>query len=308
MSKPAARVGDNGTPPHTPTPLAPGPGSTNVLVDNKPAWRANIDKAVCALPIAPPAPAPHGPETCFLGSLSVMINHQMAVRMGDILIGAGPPNVVASGCTKVLIGDIGFGLADRANMDEFCKEFAELVAEWGSLTPQERQDRLEEIINRQLGKSGVPQQSVAGSASHAAGNAQYDYPSGTLEISQAQLNSPALSAGGARQLANALYHEARHAEQWHLMARHAAGQGRSAAQLASSMGITPGMAQAAATNPLTGTSPQGNLAQTGYESVYGSRGQSRNAVLDDINNRYDEYRALPEEQDAWNTGDSTPCG
>ena len=31
-------------------------------------------------------------------------------------------------------------------------------------------------------------------------------------------------------------------------------------------------------------------------------------VLNDIQNRYQEYRALPEEQDAWRTGDSLPCG
>lgn len=36
---PAARVGDPVTPPHLPTMLGPGPGSLNVLIGNKPAWR-----------------------------------------------------------------------------------------------------------------------------------------------------------------------------------------------------------------------------------------------------------------------------
>ena len=71
------------------------------------------------------------------------------------------------------------------------------------------------------------------------------------------------------------------------------------------------IAKAAAAKPLTGTSAQSNLAQASYNSVYGKGakgGGYRNDVLDDIGNRYDEYRALPEEQDAWNTGDSLPCG
>lgn len=308
MTKPAARVGDASKPPHAPGTLTPGPGSLDVSIGNKPAWRANIDSAMCTTPIAPPAPAPHGPEKCYLGSLSVMINNQMAVRQDDILIGAGPPNQVAIGFPTVLIGDFGFGLTDPANMTEFCKEFTQLMSDWATLTPEQRRARLEDAINRQLGKSGLPRQSVTGSASHAPGNAQYSFQSGALEISQAQLNSATLSSQSARQLANAVYHEARHAEQWHGMARLAAGRGQSAAQIQSSMFVTPATAQAAAANPLTGTSAQSNLASASYDSVYGSRGGYRNDVLNDIQNRYSEYRALPEEQDAWNTGNALPCG
>jgi uncharacterized Zn-binding protein involved in type VI secretion len=308
MTKPAARVGDASTPPHAPGTLTPGPGSVDVSIGNKPAWRANIDTAACTTPIAPPAPAPHGPEKCYLGSLSVMINNQMAVRQGDILIGAGPPNPVLLGFPTVLIGDVGFGLMDPANMSEFCKEFTQLMNDWATLTPEQRRARLEDAINRQLGKSGLPRQSVVGNASHAPGNAQYSYQSGALEVSQSQLNSASLSPQGARQLANAVYHEARHAEQWHLMARLAAGRGQSAAQIQSSTFMTPATAQAAAANPLTGTSAQSNLANASYDSVYGPRGAYRNGVLNDIQNRYSEYRALPEEQDAWNTGDTLPCG
>jgi uncharacterized Zn-binding protein involved in type VI secretion len=279
-----------------------------VFIGNKPAWRANTDTAVCTTPIAPPAPAPHGPEKCYLGSLSVMINNQMAVRQGDILIGAGPPNPVLMGFPTVLVGDVGFGLMDPANMAEFCKEFAQLIKDWGSLTSEQRRARLEDAINRQLDKSGLPRQSVVGSASHAPGNAQYDFQSGAIEVSQGQLNSAALSPQGARQLANAVYHEARHAEQWHHMARLAVGRGQTAAQIQSNMFVTPSAAQAAAANPLTGASAQSNLANASYDSVYGARGGYRSGVLNDVQNRYGEYRALPEEQDAWSTGDSLPCG
>lgn len=307
MSRPAARVGDLCTPPHLPPMLGPGIGAFNVHIGGKPAWRTNIDIHMCTLPIAPPAPAPHGPEICYLGSMSVMIGGQMAVRVGDQLTGAGPPNPVALGMVNVLIGDAGFGLADPANMVEFCADFTQLENDWPNLTPAQRQQRLEAMSNKQLAKSGLPHQGVRGSASHAPGNAVYDYQTGNINVSQATLNSPTLTRQQAGKLANNTYHEARHAEQWFLMARQQAGNGRTSAQIQNSMWMPPSMANAAAANPLTGSSPQANLASASHKSVYGSQASYRNGVLGDIQNRYDAYRALPEEVDAWNTGDSLPC-
>ena len=117
--QPAARVGDACTAPHTPPALAHGIGCAKVLIGNKPAWRAALDKHVCALPIAPPAPAPHGPETAPMGSMTVLIDNQMSCRVTDMLMGAGPPNPIMVGDTTVLIGNPGFGLADPANLAEF---------------------------------------------------------------------------------------------------------------------------------------------------------------------------------------------
>ncbi|MCI0464064.1 MAG: hypothetical protein L0Z62_44585 [Gemmataceae bacterium] len=116
---PAARVGSSGTPPHVPPTLTPGIGSLTVQVGGGPAWRANIDIHTCTLPIAPPAPAPHGPEICFLGALTVLIDSQMAVRQLDLLTGAGPPNPVMLGVLTVLIGDPGVGLGAPASISEF---------------------------------------------------------------------------------------------------------------------------------------------------------------------------------------------
>lgn len=116
---PAAHVGSGATPPHVPPTLGPGAGSPTVQINNKPAWRANVDQHACTLPIAPPAPAPHGPEICTMGSMSVLINNQMAVRQGDILVAAGPPNPVLVGFPTVLIGDEPFGLEDPANTIQF---------------------------------------------------------------------------------------------------------------------------------------------------------------------------------------------
>ena len=97
MGQPAARVGDmtgHGTP------LGPGPGSFNVLIGGMPAWRATSDSHTC--PVS--TPVPHAAGIVAMGSVTVLINSLPAVRMGDMIVEAGPPNSIAMGCMTVLIG------------------------------------------------------------------------------------------------------------------------------------------------------------------------------------------------------------
>lgn len=93
---PAARMGD---PTSHGSPLTPGPGSMNVMIGGKPAWRAMMDFSAC--PVAPP---PHVGGTVMKGSTSVFINKMPAARMGDKVIeGGGPPNPIVTGCPTVMI-------------------------------------------------------------------------------------------------------------------------------------------------------------------------------------------------------------
>lgn len=83
------------------TPLAPGPGSTNVFIGSMPAWRATVDICACAAPGA----APHGAGPSAIGEPTVMINSMPAIRMGDwVTEPTGGPNVIVMGCTSVFIG------------------------------------------------------------------------------------------------------------------------------------------------------------------------------------------------------------
>jgi uncharacterized Zn-binding protein involved in type VI secretion len=104
--KPAARVGD---PTGHGTPLSPGPGSPNVLIGNRPAWRATLDQHAC--PVVNLRGA-DGVGSVLMGSPTVLINNQMACRMGDIVIekpGAAiaPTNPIVMGEPTVLIGEGG---------------------------------------------------------------------------------------------------------------------------------------------------------------------------------------------------------
>lgn len=95
----AARVGDQTA--HG-TPLAPGPGSTNVLIGGMPAWRATADFHTCPLVTGT---VPHVGGMVVMGSTTVLINNLPAARQGDIIAeSGGPPNSIVMGCPTVIIG------------------------------------------------------------------------------------------------------------------------------------------------------------------------------------------------------------
>ena len=96
MGQPAARATDQTS--HG-IPLS-GPGSTNVLIGGLPAWRMS-DMHTCPLVTGT---VPHVGGTVAMGSMTVMINGQPAVRQGDQIIEVGPPNAIASGEMTVLLG------------------------------------------------------------------------------------------------------------------------------------------------------------------------------------------------------------
>lgn len=70
-------------------------GSTNVFIGGQPAWRALIDFHKCPLGVG---------GFVAIGSVKVLINGFPAARMGDLIVEAGLPNKITSGCPTVLIG------------------------------------------------------------------------------------------------------------------------------------------------------------------------------------------------------------
>lgn len=105
---PAARTSDMTT--HG-TPLAPGPGSLDVLIGGLPAWRALMDQHACPMVNIS---GPDGVGMVMLGSPTVLINGMMACRVGDIVmeipgLALGPVNPIVMGAPTVMIGEVGYG-------------------------------------------------------------------------------------------------------------------------------------------------------------------------------------------------------
>jgi uncharacterized Zn-binding protein involved in type VI secretion len=94
---PAATIGDLTS--HG-TPLTPGPGSPNVLIGGRSAWRIITDSHQCPLS---DGQKPHVGGVVMNGSLTVLINGFFAARMGDKVIEAGAPNEIVSGVPTVII-------------------------------------------------------------------------------------------------------------------------------------------------------------------------------------------------------------
>jgi uncharacterized Zn-binding protein involved in type VI secretion len=83
------------------SPLLPGPGSLNVLINGRPAWLALSDFHTCPLV---DVLKPHVGGTVLIGSKTVFINGRPATRVGDMIVEAGAPNVIISGSPNVNIG------------------------------------------------------------------------------------------------------------------------------------------------------------------------------------------------------------
>jgi hypothetical protein len=168
-------------------------------------------------------------------------------------------------------------------------------------TASDRGDALIRAINEQLGVEGVPGVQYQ-TASLGEGNASFDFRTWYMNLDGQSLEPEHTEAFTQDQMATMLqviYHEGRHAEQWFRMARMRAGLGETADQLTSAMDIPSTIAAAAAADPILECNPETNEAEQWNDSVYGSGSQHREDTLDDIDNRYQDYRNLPEESDAW---------
>ncbi len=98
---PAARVGD---PENHGTPLAPGPGSPDVLIGGKPAWRAFVDFAACPMTCPGTPPPPHVGGVVVDGEPTVLINGFPAATEGDKIPESCTMNGIKKGEKSVDIG------------------------------------------------------------------------------------------------------------------------------------------------------------------------------------------------------------
>jgi len=214
----------------------------------------------------------------------------------------------------------------------------EAFDQWDTLgTAQARADALVEAVNRRLTAAGVSTvTAVLYDGDSPAEEGSFDFPTWTMQLNRLLLNQSGLTKEDAASLANTVYHEARHTEQWFWMARYLAGQGYSAAGIAHNLGIPAQIARdAKAAPPIRPGTTDAVIASGWYESVYGSGAAHREDVLTRLTEAdwavttakcrcqqspspandallaqaeaafdvvHDEYRELPEENDAWATG------
>ncbi len=181
------------------------------------------------------------------------------------------------------------------------------------MSAEDRIQGLTDAANRELQSSGVPPVGIGNDA--GSGNlGSFDFQTWNIDVDPDAFSperSESATPDEQADAANTIYHEARHTEQWYRMAQEQAGMGSSTEQVTHDMSIPSEVAQAAASDPYNASSSAEHEAAEWNQSVYGSGSAHREDVLNNQDSeagvcvdRYDDYRRLPEEADAWSTGNA----
>lgn len=183
------------------------------------------------------------------------------------------------------------GLADPKNIDEYAKDMKKLEADWPTLTKDERKERLEEAVNKQLRKSKTPDVSLVPDPDADSGNAAYDFETSSMEISDKDLEADTMPGD----LTDTVYHEARHGEQWSHMARKMAGDEKRkkpkptdqqvADKIAHDTSMDESIIDNAVKNPITPSSPEFACAEAMTDAVYGKGSDHRDKTLTDLEDK-----------------------
>jgi uncharacterized Zn-binding protein involved in type VI secretion len=325
----AARSGDMTL--HTVT--LTGPGCPTVSIGGNAAWRVGDQHACSMQNTTPPpasAPVPHATGSVLKGSFTVLVGSQMATRQNDVVVEPAcipptvpfpPNNLIQMGCPTVDIGDIAFGLMDPAVLRQFCAEWRQLRQDWPNLTPAQRQQRMEQMVNNALGSSGTPGVNGINANAPPTANAVYNpwtNSGGAANTISVPSNTFASAASGATPsppgaLGATLIHEAQHAAQWYANAQYLAGQGMNAGQIAAATGVDPGVAANAVANPAAADTAAGQLGAMNNAQQYGGgagyNNQIRNLQQTAYNTpqypaAYAAYYGLPNERNAEDVGDA----
>jgi hypothetical protein len=202
-------------------------------------------------------------------------------------------------------------LKDPASRAQYVSECLGMVNNVNNLDQLGVQTGLIKAVNRQLKLAGVPKV-ISAQDSNSQANAVFDFQNWRITF-----GAPMMATGSLETLklgVNTVYHEARHCEQWFRMAQGvAAGKlnksiqqritSLDAASIAGAMWIPQAVAQTAIADTDYGGNPDRDV-KAWWDSVYASSGGIRGKKLAHINARYDAYRNLPEEVDAWYLGDT----
>ncbi len=150
--------------------------------------------------------------------------------------------------------------------------------DWAQITPMHRAKLLRDKANAALAAVGVAGIRTYGLDEATGGKAYFDWQLWELQFREALLKKNELDGKEVLQLTTLLLHEARHVEQLFRAARLLARQGRTASEIAKSLGIPTKIAEEAALVPLpeslTGRRER-REARTWYEEYGPGRARHR---------------------------------
>lgn len=198
------------------------------------------------------------------------------------------------------------GLNQDSEIDAYVDSLYENMSGVAGRPPRVQVSAMMTSVNARLTSIGYPPLQIVYQAGLENNNAaNFHFRTWRIQIDEALLNN--FNAG----MANTLYHEARHSEQWFrmILIQQLLNE-RDDAAIAVHMSVPAEIVALARAKQATIAAffpaDQRLATYEYYESVYGAQGAARRATIlglaaPDAEN-YKRYRALPEEVDAWDTG------
>jgi hypothetical protein len=201
-------------------------------------------------------------------------------------------------------------LKKASSQSQYISDCLQIVKNVNSMDTGALQNVLIQAVNKQLVLAGVPEVTKHTDGTSGA-NAVFDFQNWRITFG-APLMVPSSMATLILGV-NTVYHEARHCEQWFRMAQGvAAGKlnkevrqridNTDPTDIAGKLWIPVNIIQTAILNTDYGSNTDQEVEKW-WNSIYASSGGIRGRKLAHINERYDAYRHLPEEVDAWALGD-----
>lgn len=173
------------------------------------------------------------------------------------------------------------GLATTVSIGRFVGAARSVQTDWAKLDKNARAKGLGDAANAELSAASVPGTGMK-VENLGTRDGELQFQTWDLALGEAKFSQPTLTDDDAAAVSNTVYHEARHAEQWHRMARIQAGKGQTAEQIATDMFLPKKVAEDAAGKALKGDTKEAKEGAQWLESVYGTNAAARNTTLGDL--------------------------
>jgi hypothetical protein len=183
------------------------------------------------------------------------------------------------------------GMANATSEQAFRDGFKELQGDWSALGVDQRQARLKALADAALASSDTPPIGIHPMTSAVGDMGQLDPAAWRLDLETNNLASASLPDATVKSFADTVYHETRHAEQWYLMARLLAGNGKTAHQISRQLGLPKSVAKSAVKHPLAETDARRACASVLFDSVCGKGSTHRNRLLKQADRSYVALKA-----------------
>jgi hypothetical protein len=179
------------------------------------------------------------------------------------------------------------GIATTVAVERFTAAAQQAKKDWTSRSVEDRRQTVESAIQGELAHADVFIPDVKLKKLGYLG--VFQSQSWEIELKKETFEKNDISEKEVSELAGTVYHEARHAEQWHKMGRNLASKGKGEAEIASAINIPKFVAadvvSKAAQNPLD--AKQSEQSDAIFESVYGARSAHREQVHKRVKETYD---------------------